>query len=57
MFSVAIVSWNGGAGRTTIAANLAADLARIVAGQAQPFAPGMAAAATDTPEPTATADQ
>ena len=35
----------------------AADLARIVAGQAQPYAPGTLAAATDTPEPTATAEQ
>jgi len=39
----------------------AADLARIVAGQAQPYAPGTSvatqAAAADTPEATATAEQ
>ncbi len=35
----------------------AADLARIVDGQAQPYAPGTAVAPADTPEPTATAEQ
>jgi hypothetical protein len=35
----------------------AADLSQIVAGQAQPYAPGTAAPATDAPEPTATADE
>jgi hypothetical protein len=35
----------------------AADLERLEAGQAQAYVPGIVAAATDTPEPTATADQ
>ena len=35
----------------------AADLARLVAGEAQPYTPGTAAAAGEIPEPTATAEQ